>query len=122
MQLPLKIEHYLAAERSRFRFRYRGEIKVWLTCIITNVVALPENPGTPGMSVETSAMDVLTGLQVILDQMEDFAEPILSRLQIWLAATLPCFPWTSPFSCGRFSPVIFDLDFPENVLNFYPLL
>ena len=49
---------------------------------LPGVAALPENLGTPSMSVETSARGVEIGLRAVLDNATDIEEPIVSRLQI----------------------------------------
>ena len=49
---------------------------------LPSVAALPDNLGTPSMSVETSATGVEIGLHAILENSRDIEEPIVSRLQI----------------------------------------
>lgn len=49
---------------------------------LPSVAALPENLGSPSMSVETSVEGVEIGLRAILENPRDIDEPIPSRLQI----------------------------------------
>ncbi len=49
---------------------------------LPQVAALPENLGAPSMSTETSAVGVELGIRAVMENPQDIAEPISSRLQI----------------------------------------
>ncbi len=49
---------------------------------LPQVAALPENLGSPSMSVETSSLGVEIAIRSVLENSQDINEPISSRLQI----------------------------------------